>query len=139
MKVYWDSSAIVFFYARGRMAEIEGVTRPHTLAESFSALTGGGFDLLLPDGTKRHKRLSVGLAAGIIARIQPRLTYVELSSEDIVAALQRKKARGGRVHDLLHAVAAEKAGADELWTLDQHDFEGLGKVPLKYLSDAPRR
>jgi hypothetical protein len=37
----------------------------------------------------------------------------------------------------MHAVAAEKAGVDELWTIDENDFVGLGKVPLKYLADAP--
>ncbi len=25
----------------------------------------------------------------------------------------------------------------ELWTTDQNDFEGLGKIPLKYLADIP--
>jgi hypothetical protein len=37
----------------------------------------------------------------------------------------------------MHAVAAEKAGADELWTIDENDFAGLGKVPLKYLGEGP--
>ena len=61
-----------------------------------------------------------------------------LSANEMVAALQTAKekgAQGGRVHDLMHAVAAEKAGADELWTIDENDFVGLGKVPIKYLAD----
>ncbi|MEY2429285.1 MAG: hypothetical protein QOJ40_2170 [Verrucomicrobiota bacterium] len=138
MKVYWDSSAIIFFYPRGRIAEISGITRPHSLAESFSALTGGGFEVVLRDGARRHKRLSPGLAAAVIAKIHPLLTYVDLTADEIVEALKGKKAQGGRVHDLLHAVAAEKAKADELWTLDENDFVGLGAVPLKYLSDQAR-
>jgi predicted nucleic acid-binding protein len=33
--------------------------------------------------------------------------------------------RGGRVHDYLHARAAEKAGVEELLTTDQYDFASL--------------
>jgi hypothetical protein len=69
VKVYWDSSAIIFFYARVRIADIAGVTQLHSPAEIFSALTGGGFD----DGTKRHKRLSMGLAGQVVARIHGQL------------------------------------------------------------------
>ena len=59
MKVYWDTSAIICYFGRGRIREIRGVTRPHTLSETFSALTGGGFELVMPDGTKKHRRLSL--------------------------------------------------------------------------------
>jgi predicted nucleic acid-binding protein len=140
MRVYWDTSAIIWYFARGRITEISGVTRPHALSEAFSALTGGGFELVLPDGRKRHKRLSLRAAGTVISKLHPLLEYVDLSADEVVAALQRaweKGAQGGRVHDLMHAVAAEKAGADELWTIDANDFEGLGKVPLKYLADSP--
>ena len=53
MKVYWDTSAIIWYFGRGRIGEIRGVTRPHTLSETFSALTGGGFELVMPDGTEK--------------------------------------------------------------------------------------
>ena len=33
--------------------------------------------------------------------------------------------RGGRIHALLHAVAAEKAKAGQLLTADRNDFESL--------------
>jgi len=137
VKVYWDSSAIIFYYARGRIADISGTTRPHSLAEVFSALTGRGFDLLLPDGTTRHKRLSLGLAAQVLSRIHPNLQYVDLSAQEVLSAISQAKAKGaqgGRIHDLLHAAAAEKAGADELWTIDEFDFKGLGKVRPKVLT-----
>ena len=140
MTVYWDSSAVIWYYGRGRMMEISGVTRPHSLSEVFSALTGGGIEIVLPDGRKKHKRLSLRLAARVVFAIHRRLAYVELSADEIVTALQtagEKGAQGGRVHDLMHVVAAAKAGADELWTTDQNDFVGLGNVPLKYLADTP--
>jgi hypothetical protein len=67
-----------------------------------------------------------------------RLKYIELSADEIVNAVKeakRKNVQGGRIHDLLHAVAAEKAKADELWTIDRYDFNGLGEVTPKILSD----
>ena len=94
--------------------------------------------MAMPDGTRKHRRLSLRAASAVISRFHPQLDYVELSADEIVAALQAAKdkgAQGGRVHELMHAVAAEKAGADELWTIDENDFAGLGKVPLKYLAD----
>jgi hypothetical protein len=103
----------------------------------FLGLTGGGFKLVLPDGTEKHKRLSKAAGAAVVARLQPCFDYVELTAAEIVSAIkgaQAKNVQGGRVHDLLHAVAAEKAGADELWTTDQFDFTGLGKVPHKVLA-----
>jgi predicted nucleic acid-binding protein len=111
------------------------------LSETFSALTGGGFDLVMPDGSRKHRRLSLRAAAAVVSRFHPQLEYVELSADETIAALQTAKdkgAQGGRVHDLMHAVAAEKASADELWTIDEHDFEGLGKVPLRYLTDTAK-
>lgn len=140
MRIYWDTCALIWYYARNRVSEISGVTRPHSLSEMFSGLTGGGIEFILPDGRKKHVRFSLDLAARVVSIIRPRLDYVDLTADEIVAALKdarRKNARGGRVHDLMHAIAAEKARADELWTTDQNDFEGLGRVPLKYLSDNP--
>jgi hypothetical protein len=46
----------------------------------------------------------------------------------MLAALKQTRkrgVRGGRVHDFMHAVAAEKSGAKELLTLDTHDFDAL--------------
>jgi predicted nucleic acid-binding protein len=138
MTVYWDSSAVVWFYSRGRIAEISGVTRPHTLSEVFSAMTGGGFDMVSKDGKHKHVRISIQAASAVLAKIAPALEFVELSGPETLKAIQsaaNKGAQGGRIHDLMHAAAAEKANADELWTLDRNDFEGLGRVKLKYLSE----
>jgi hypothetical protein len=46
----------------------------------------------------------------------------------MVAALKlakRKGVRGGHVHDLLHAAAADKCQALELLTVDVNDFKTL--------------
>src|SRR2546423_9670155 len=108
--VYFDSSAIIWLYGRGRLDEISGLTRPHALAEVFSALTGKGFISVAADGTARRRKLSLVLAAAVIASFEPRLDYVELSPGEVMDAIRSaktKNAQGGRIHDLLHAVAAD--------------------------------
>jgi hypothetical protein len=96
MKVYWDTSAIIWYFGRGRIGEIRGVTRPHTLSETFSALTGGGFELVMPDGTKKHRRLSLRAASVVVSRFHPQLEYIELSANGQQLA-SRSDARGPRV------------------------------------------
>jgi predicted nucleic acid-binding protein len=44
---------------------------------------------------------------------------------------RKRGVRGGRIHDYLHAVAAEKSGANKLLTLDRHDFNDLTKVEIE--------
>ena len=44
---------------------------------------------------------------------------------------KRLGVRGGRVHDFLHAVAAEKAGADKIITLDENDFNDLTGLKIE--------
>jgi predicted nucleic acid-binding protein len=134
MKIYWDTSAIIIFYTHGKLHEISGVTRPHTLTEAFSTLTGRGVITYKPDGTPKATKLSPNLAQRLIRQIHSKLTYVDLTPDEMVNALkdaEKKQIQGGRVHDLMHAVAAEKSGADELWTFDRSDFIGLGSTPLK--------
>ena len=56
------------------------------------------------------------------------LEFVDLTRAEVLTALEqtrRRGVRGGRVHDFLHAVAAEKSGAAQLLTTDEHDFESL--------------
>src|SRR5262249_51925683 len=92
-------------------------TRAHALAESFSALTGNP-----------EIRLDADMAARTLEQLLPELEFVDLSAAEIIAALKkarRKGVRGGHVHDLLHAAAADKSGAEELLTLDANDFAGL--------------
>lgn len=122
MKVYWDSSAIVDALhddqIEARARQKNNVTRPHTLAEVFSTLTGGrlGFKYLPAD------------AAEMIGEITGGFEFVELSAMEVGAGLnqaQKAGVRGGRVHDWMHALAAQKAGAKEILTDNLNDFAGL--------------
>jgi predicted nucleic acid-binding protein len=136
MTIYWDTSALVRDFATGALDKVEGVTRTHTLVELFSTLTGRGYDERLKDGHIRHRKLSLQAGAKVVARVRSRLDIVDLTPDEVLSVIQRAQkvnAQGGRVHDLMHAAAAEKAGAKELWTLDRNDFAGLGSVPVKQI------
>ncbi len=129
MKAYWDSSALVHSLAETslqlRLKRERGFTRPHALAEVFSALTGNPVT-----------RIDADDAADFIASIAVNLDFVEISSKEIVAALktaQKRGVRGGRVHvhDYLHAMAAEKSGAKNILTLDRNDFTSITSLGIE--------
>jgi hypothetical protein len=122
MKRYWDSSALVDALHDSRVEqkalEPEQWTRPHALAETFATLTGGrlGFRYLPDD------------AAALIRELTQAMNFVELDAAETKAALdaaQQRGVRGGRVHDWLHARAAQKAAVEELLTDNLNDFAGL--------------
>jgi predicted nucleic acid-binding protein len=122
MKAYWDSSALVAaaadFALRARLRQERGITRTHALAEIFSALTGGNLAI----------RLEADAAADPVDNLAQDLDFVDLTAKEVLAALKlarKRGVRGGRVHDFLHAIAAENSGAEELLTADKHDFESL--------------
>jgi predicted nucleic acid-binding protein len=122
MKAYWDASALIEALGdpelRQRLKQDGGLTRSHSLAETFSALTGGNINL----------RVAPDKAAEMVTNIANDLSFFDLAPADVIAALKQAKARGvrgGRVHDFLHAVAAEKSGAKQLLTLDRNDFADL--------------
>ena len=122
MKAYWDSSALVQATSdtnlRTRLRNERGVTRTHALSETFSVLTGGNLAL----------RLEADAATRVIDNLAADLDFADLTSAEVLAAFKRARrlgVRGGRVHDFLHAVAADKSGLAELLTLDRNDFAGL--------------
>jgi predicted nucleic acid-binding protein len=62
------------------------------------------------------------------------LDFHDLTAAEVLTALKearKKGVRGGRIHDYLHAVAAQKSGAKKLLTLDRNDFAGLTKVGIE--------
>ncbi len=126
MKTYWDSSALVNVLhnteLRNRIKLGDNATRPHSLAELFSTLTKGV-----------NYRYSPLDAANMIADLKADLDFVELSADETLSALReasRQGVRGARIHDLMHAWAAQKWGADQLLTLDNAGFSTL-KLKLK--------
>jgi predicted nucleic acid-binding protein len=129
MKTYWDSSALVATVETPalqlRLQRERGVSRPHTLAEVFSTITGNP-----------KNRADAQIAAEILASLAKSLDFVDLTADEMLAALKSARklgVRGGRVHDYFHAVAAKKSGATKIVTLDKNDFAGLTKIALEII------
>jgi hypothetical protein len=95
----------------------ERVTRAHTLAETFSQLTGGA----LRDETGDPFRLDADDAAEAIGEHADKMKILSLAAAETLAAqrqARRRGVRGGAVHDYLHIVAAELSRTDRSYTLD---------------------
>ena len=129
MKTYWDSSALVAAVETPamqlRLQRERGVTRSHTLAEVFSTITGNP-----------KNRADAQIAAEILANLAKSLDFVDLTADEMLAALKSARklgVRGGRVHDFFHAVAAKKSGAKKIVTLDKNDFAGLTEITLEVI------
>ena len=88
----------------------------HAMLETFSTLTGG--------------KLGVRVTADFVVRmleetVLPYVSVIELSSAEIIEALnsaQSRGVRGGCVYDYMHLVAARKADASVIHTLNMDDF-----------------
>ena len=91
----------------------------HALTETFSTLTGGALGM----------RLSAAAAAAILRdNVVPRLTVVHLTERELLDAYDdstRRGIRGGAIYDYLHLVAARKAGAAKVYTLNLGDFRAF--------------
>jgi len=129
MKTYWDSSALVAAVETTalqlRLRAERGVTRPHALAEVFSTITGNP-----------KNRADSDIAAEIVQQLAGSLDFVDLTADEMLVALKTARklgVRGGRVHDLFHAVAAKKSGAKKIVTLDKNDFVGLTEIALEII------
>lgn len=64
----------------------------------------------------------------MVSDVARHLEFIDLTSAEVLSALEetrKRGVRGGRVHDFLHAIAAEKAKSSRLLTADQNDFEFL--------------
>ena len=88
----------------------------HALSETFATLTGGRLAF----------RLSAATASAILRQqVAPRLSITMLAEADLLKAYEestRRGIRGGAIYDYLHLVAARKAGASRLYTLNTTDF-----------------
>lgn len=91
----------------------------HALGETFNVLTGG----------RKVFRLSPGEAVELIEKdYLPGLNMVLLTSREYLGALRACEARGvrgGAIFDYLHLVAARKAKARRLYTLNVSNFRAF--------------
>jgi predicted nucleic acid-binding protein len=88
----------------------------HAVLETFSTLTGGKLGI----------RVTADFAVRMLSEtVLPRVSVIELSSVEIIAALgvaQFRGIRGGGVYDYMHLVAAKKAKVSVIHTLNMSDF-----------------
>ena len=122
MSAHWGSSVLVeaSLDAGVRLAPAKegGFTRPHAFAEVISALTGGR--LVFRSQSQDAARICRGIAKD--------LECVELDFQETLDVLDKARrfgVRGGHIHYFLHAIAARKAGADKIYTLNLGDFRSL--------------
>jgi len=91
----------------------------HGLAETFSTVTGG----------RRAMQLRASLTAQILEEdYLPVLTITSLSAAEMVRAMRDAEARGvrgGAIFDYFHLVAAGKAKAAKLYTLNVSNFRAF--------------
>lgn len=94
----------------------------HALVETFSTLTGGRLAIRVPATD----------AATMLRRwIAPRMTVTNFSERDLLKAFDESSARGvrgGAIYDYLHLVAARKARAPRLYTLNVPDFRAFHRA-----------
>ena len=91
----------------------------HALSETFSTLTGGRLGF----------RVAASEAAALLRDfVSPRLTLISLTDLELLDAYgesEHRGVRGGAIYDFLHLVAARKAGARHMHTLNQGDLQSF--------------
>ena len=94
----------------------------HALVETFSILTGG----------KLAVRVATTEAATMLRQwIVPRMKVTNLSERDLLKAFNESSirgVRGGAIYDFLHLIAARKARATRLYTLNVSDFRAFHRT-----------
>jgi predicted nucleic acid-binding protein len=94
----------------------------HGLAETFSTLTGG----------KKDFRLSASVVAAMLGdHFAPRLSITALTPAEMLRAMGETESRGVRgvaIFDYLHLVAAWKAKADRVFTLNVSNFRAFHRA-----------
>lgn len=91
----------------------------HALSEVFNTLTGGRCGYRVP-ASQAVELLEEG--------ILPAVQVVTLSVKETLAGLREASGRGvsvAAIYDLLHLLAAKKAGAKRLFTLNLSHFQAL--------------
>ena len=112
---------------RSYAGEFDFCVAAHALAELFAVLT------TLP----LSPRLMAGEARSLIRRnVLSKAEIVALTGADYEAVIERMLENGlvgGVIYDALHVMAAEKAGAGRLVTLNRRDFERIPSQSLEFV------
>jgi predicted nucleic acid-binding protein len=128
MSVLLDSSVLVAALAPDEERHAEclalllqsgNVVHVHAFLETFSTLTGGRL------GAKVDADFATKL---LIETVLPRVRVIELGMSEVLDALRLARkhgVRGGSVYDYMHLVAARKAEATILYTINLSDFKHL--------------
>jgi predicted nucleic acid-binding protein len=108
-----------------------GAVYLHALNETFASLTGGGLGF----------RADADIAANLIRQqVADRLEVIVLDAQETTEALAQARrhgvrgVRGGGVYDYTHLIAARKAGAAAIVTLNIGDFNAVvraGDPPVR--------
>ena len=128
MKGAFDSSILVAALAEAEihhaacaalLAKSRGCIFAHALTEVFNTLTGG----------RSGYRIAPQQAAELIEfEIFPAVGVISLSPKEMITAMRSAHLRGVRgaaVFDFLHLVAAKKAAAKRLYTLNVSHFQSF--------------
>jgi len=132
VKSYWDTSGAINAAMSprvfSRLNTGKHVTRPHLMAEFFATMTGRGISFTDSTGAPGRFFLSPKDCAAWLTNFASRVQFEDLTPGEILQALGKTQSlglQGARVHDYLHACAAQKAKADELLTRNPKHFQGL--------------
>lgn len=139
MKIYWDTSAainaLVSEKVFRRLNQGAHFARTHLLSEFFSTMTGRGIRVRDSSGQSAQLILRPDDAVEWLRLFAGKVTFTEVSVEAILDGLAKageKSVSGGKVHDYIHALAAENAKAKALLTRNTRDFSQLTEVPLEW-------
>jgi hypothetical protein len=139
LTTYWDTSAAINAVVSGKVAarldKGDHFARLHLFSEFFATMTGRGLLFTDKAGTPTRVLFTPDDAAEWLREFAARVTLIELEEKEMLQALKEanaKSIRGGRVHDYVHALAADKARSDVLITRNTGDFTGLLKARVEW-------
>ena len=130
MTLYLDSSVLVAALVEDEPAHEsclkilrrkDAASWTHAITEVFATLTGGRLGLRVPPA----------LAAELIdTSLVSRLRFLDLGATEVSGAIRDAEAvgaRGGAIFDFLHLIAARRAGATVVYTLNTKHFTALAR------------
>jgi hypothetical protein len=139
VKTYWDTSAainaLVSSSVFNRLNSGEHVARVHLLSEFFSTMTGRGIEAKDQKGQPARLILMPADAIRWLRVFAGKVAFVDFTANELLDGLDqaiKKNVQGGKVYDFGHALAADKAQANELITRNAADFSGLTKARLEW-------